>query len=53
MFKQKQDVPKVDGFGPFLDPISPQKTKNIAKNQNFFQNLNPYDYKITQVAGPR
>ena len=27
--------------------------QNIAKNQNFFQKLNPYDYQITQVPGPR
>ena len=53
MFKRKQDVPKVDDFDPFLGPIYPQKTQNIAKNQNFFQNLHPYDYKITQVPGPR
>ena len=53
MFKQKQDVPKVDDFGPFLDPIYPQKTQNIAKKQIFFQNLHPYDYQITQVPGSR
>ena len=53
MFKWKQDVHKVDGFGPFLGPISPQKTLNIAKNQKYFQKLYPYDYQITQVPGTR
>ena len=53
MFKWKRDVPKVDGFGPFLGPISPQKTQNIPKKQNFIQKLHPYDYQITQVPGPR
>ena len=53
MFKQKQDIPKADGFGPFLGPIFSQKTQNIAKNQNFSQKLHPYDYQITQVPGPR
>ena len=53
MFNWKLDVPKVDGFGSFLGPIYPQKTHNIAKNQIFFQKLNPYDYQITQVPGPR
>ena len=38
LFKQKQDVPKVDGFGPMFT----QKTQNIAKNQN-------NDYQITPV----
>ena len=38
MFKRKQDVPKVDGFALFLDLIYPQKTQNIAKNQNFPRN---------------
>ena len=38
MLKQKQDVPKVDGFGPFLGLISPQKTQNIAKTQTFLRN---------------
>ena len=52
MFNQKRDVLKVDGFGPFLGPIYPQKTQNIAKNQNFFQKLYPYDYQITQVPDP-
>ena len=53
MFKRKQDVPKVDGFDPFLKPIYPQKMQNIAKNQIFFQRLHAYDYQITQVPGPR
>ena len=53
MFKQKQDVPKVDDFGPVLDPIYPQKTQNIAEDQNFFHNLHPFDYQMTQVPGPR
>ena len=52
MFKQKQDVAKVDDFGPFLDPIYPQKTQNIAKDQNFFQKLHPFDYQITQAPVP-
>ena len=34
------DVPKVNGFGPFFGPILPspprKKNKNIAKNQIFF-----------------
>ena len=50
---RKQDVPKVDGFGPFLGLIYPWKTQNIAKKTKFFQKLNPYDYKITQVPSPR
>ena len=50
---QKQDVPKVDDFGLFLDLIYPHKTQNIAKNENFFQKLYPFDYQITQVAYPR
>ena len=37
-FYLKQDVPKVYNFVPFLGPIYPRKTKNIAKNQNFFKN---------------
>ena len=53
MFKRKQDVPKVHGFGLFWDPISPQKTENICKKQNFFQKLHPYDYQIKQVLGPK
>ena len=32
---RKQDVPKVDGFGPFLGLIYPWKTQNIAKKQSF------------------
>ena len=51
MFKQKQDVPKVDDFGLFLGPIVPEKTQNIAENQNFSQELHPYEYQITQVTG--
>ena len=53
MFKRKQDVPKIDGFGPVLGPIYFQKTQNIAKNQNPFQKLHPYGYHITEVPGPR
>ena len=53
MFKRKRDVPKVDGFSPFLGQISPQKNQNIAKNQIFFQKLHPYGYQITQILGPR
>ena len=56
MFQQKQDVPKVDDFRQFLDPIYPQKTQNIAKKKKkkiVFQNLHLYDYQITQVPGPR
>ena len=55
MFKSKQDLPKDDDFGPFLDPIFPQKTQNIDKNQNFFQKLYSYDYQIAraQPPGPR
>ena len=53
MFKRKQEVPKVDGFGPFLGPISPQKTENIVKNQKPFQKLHTYDHQVTQVSGPR
>ena len=49
MFKGKWDVPKIDGFGPFLGPIYSQKTQNIPKNQNFFQKLNPHVYQIIQV----
>ena len=52
VFKRKWNVPKFDGFGPFLDPIYPQKTQNIATNQNFFQKLHPYDYQIAQVLAP-
>ena len=53
MFKRKRDVPKNDAFDPFSGSISPQKIQNIAKNQNFFQKLHPYDYQVTQVSGPR
>ena len=52
MFKRKRNVTKVNGFGPFLGPIYPQKTQNTVKNQNFFQKLNSYNYQITQVPGP-
>ena len=38
VFKHKRDVPKVYSYGPFLGPIYPQKTKNVAKNQNFPRN---------------
>ena len=48
MFKRKRDVHKVDSFGPFLRPIYPQKTQNIAKNQKFFHKLHPYDYQINK-----
>ena len=55
MFNRKQDVHKVDGFGPFLGPIYPPpppwETQNIAKNQNFFQKLHHSDYQIIQVPG--
>ena len=53
MFNRKQDVPKVDNFGPFLGPIYSQETQNTVKNQSFFQKLHPYDYQLTQVAGPK
>ena len=52
MFKRKRDVPKAEGFSPFLGPIFPPKNQNIAKNQNFFQKLHPYDYQITQSQVP-
>ena len=52
MFKQKRDVPKVDGFGPFLGPIFPPKTQNIAKIQIFSQKLHPYDYHINKSQVP-
>ena len=49
----EQDVPKVDGFGPFWGLIYPCKTQNIALKTKFSQKLHPYDYKTTQVPSPR
>ena len=49
---RKQDVPKVDGFGPFLGLIYPWKTQNIGKKTTFSQKLHPYEYKIIQVPRP-
>ena len=44
MFKQKRDVPTVEGFGPFLGSIYPW---NIAKIQNF-----PWDYECHKYQVP-
>ena len=36
-------------FGPNLPPENPKGCQKL----NFFQNLNPYEYQITQVPDPR
>ena len=35
MFKWKRDVPKVEGFGPFLDPFTPENPKLLPKTRIF------------------
>ena len=38
VLRQKRDVPKVYGFGPFLGSIYPRKMQNIAKDKDFPKN---------------
>ena len=35
MFKRKRDVPKVEGFGLFLGPFTPEKPKILSKTRIF------------------
>ena len=50
MFKRKQDISKVNGFGQFLDPIFPPKPKILPKTKTFYRN---YILMISNNTSPR
>ena len=49
---RNETYPKLTVLVHFWAQFPPERNQNIAKNQNFFQKLPPYNYQITQSQVP-